>query len=110
MTGAGTATAAGRAPGAGAATTGARSGATRGANAGILWYQDKDGTVKSVRVRTGITDGQRTVVTGEGITAGMQIIVGAAQASGTGASATPTATSPFQAPTQGGGPRGPGGF
>lgn len=94
------------------AGAGQQPAAARPANAGMLWYQDKDGTVKGVRIRTGITDGQKTVVTGEGITEGMQIIVGAAVAAPAGASsATPAAASPFQTQTQGGGgPRGPGGF
>jgi HlyD family secretion protein len=115
-TGAGaTGAAATRPAGAGAARaggTGARTGTTRGATAGMIWYQDTDGTVKGIRIRTGITDGQKTVVTGEGITEGMQVIIGAAVASATGASpATPAASSPFQTQTQGGGgPRGPGGF
>jgi HlyD family secretion protein len=92
------------------ATAGAtRTGATRGANAGMVWYEDADGTVKGVRVRTGITDGQRTVVTGEGLSEGMKIIIGAAVASTGSTSAAPAASSPF-ATQQSGGPRGPGGF
>jgi HlyD family secretion protein len=93
----------------GTATGAARTGAVRGANAGMLWYEDADGSVKAVRVRTGITDGQRTVVTGEGLTEGMKIIIGAAVGSGAGA-ANPAASSPFATQQQGGGPRGPGGF
>ena len=93
-----------------AAAPGARTGGARGANGGMIWYQDEDGTVKGVRVRTGITDGQRTVVTGEGVTEGMQIIVGAAVAT-EGSAPAAAAPSPFQTQTQGGGrgPR-PGGF
>ena len=103
-------TGAARAGGTGAPSTGART-ATRGANAGMLWYQDKDGTVKGIRVRTGITDGQKTVVTGDAVTEGMQIIIGAAVAGQSAASApTPAAASPFQTQTQRGGPPRPGGF
>ncbi|MBC7790519.1 MAG: efflux RND transporter periplasmic adaptor subunit [Anaerolineae bacterium] len=92
------------------APTGARTGVAQSANSGMVWYQDKDGTLKSLRIRIGITDGQKTVIRGEGITEGMRIIVGASQVAQTGASPTATASSPFQAQTQGGGPPRPGSF
>jgi hypothetical protein len=56
-----------------------------------------------VRVRTGITDGQRTVIQGEGITAGTKVITAVGESGATG-----QASSPFQ-PSQPGRPRA-GGF
>ncbi len=70
-----------------------------------LWYL-KDGQPAVVRVRTGITDGQRTVVSGTGLTSGMQVIVGTTAGS---ASSAEAAASPFQQQGQRGFPR-PGGF
>jgi HlyD family secretion protein len=59
-------------------------------------------------VRTGLSDGQRTEVRGEGLAEGMQAIVGLVQSAQSGA---PLA-SPFQGPPSQGGTRfrGPGGF
>lgn len=92
--------------GAAAATGGAtRPGAARSSDAGTLWYVGDDGTLRLARVRTGITDGTRTVVQGESIEEGMQVIVGSAVA---GASAS-APVSPFQS-QPGGAPRRPGGF
>jgi len=88
----------GNVAGAGAA---ARQGGARPANAAVLWYLDAAGKLARARVRTGLTDGTRTEVSGEGITEGLEVIVGVTQGT------SPTATSsPFQAPMQGG--RGPG--
>ena len=112
----------GRAGRAGAGTgtrTGTRPGGTRAVGAGgatgatrsgvaTLWYLDKNGKLASMRVRTGITDGQRTEVQGSGLTEGMQVIIGTSTASQTPAASS---TSPFQpAQQQQRGPRGPGGF
>jgi HlyD family secretion protein len=82
-----------------------QSGARR-ANAATLWYLDNDGKLAVARVRTGITDGQRTQIESQQLREGMQIIVAATQ------SATPARNSPFQsqAPQGGGGPRPPGTF
>lgn len=65
--------------------------------------------MKPVRVRTGITDGQKTQVTGRELVDGMQIVVGIS--SGSGATAGAATANPFQ-PTQQrqGGPRPPGTF
>jgi HlyD family secretion protein len=78
----------------------------RRANAAMLWYLDSDGRLAIARVRTGITDGQRTQVESQQVRDGMQIIVGAAP------SATPAGNNPFQSPNaqRGGGPRPPGTF
>jgi len=88
---------------AGARTAGAR----RPGNAATLWYVGADGALARVRVRTGITNGQRTEVRGEGLAAGTQVIVGAAQESAEGGEGA--STSPFQPQAQRG-PRPPGGF
>ena len=68
----------------------------------MLWTVDKAGKLSVVRVRAGLSDGQKTEVRGEGLTEGMQVIVGVTQDGG-GAPG-----SPFQAQQQTG-PR-PGGF
>lgn len=69
-----------------------------------LWYLD-GGKLRTARVRTGLSDGQRTVVVGDAVRDGMQVIVGTASAS-TAASGQP---SPFQS-QQSGGRRGSGSF
>ncbi|MEJ2216845.1 MAG: efflux RND transporter periplasmic adaptor subunit [Gemmatimonadota bacterium] len=57
----------------------------------LLWYVGSDGKVDAVPVKTGLTDGQYTVVTGPpALKAGLQVIVAAV---GGGATAT---TNPFQ--------------
>lgn len=80
----------------------------RRAGGAMLWTAGDDGAVHGVRARTGITDGQRTEVSGDGIAEGMQVIVGATQ--GGSAATTGAAASPFQPATPQGGPRRPGGF
>jgi hypothetical protein len=62
-----------------------------------------------MRVRTGLSDGQNTQVTGPDIKDGMQVIIGAVTTSATATPATTTTTtSPFQQQRRG--PGGPGGF
>ena len=68
-----------------------------------LWYVDKEGKLNATRVRTGLSDGQKTEVRGQGIAEGMQVIVAVTQADEPGGSG-----SPFQAQRQGG--FRPGGF
>lgn len=88
-------------PNGAAARPGARG--ARASNSAVLWYVDSAGRPAMARVRTGLSDGQRTVVEGPSIQEGMQVIIGSTQASGSGQS-----TNPFQQGRQGG-PR-PGGF
>lgn len=68
-----------------------------------VWVAGTDGKLTPIRVRTGLTDGQKTQVEGEGITEGMQIVT---SLSGGGTTAAPATTSsnPFQParPPQGG--------
>ena len=91
----------GDANGAGGATRSRASGG-RGSFA-QLWYVDANGKPATMRVRTGLSDGQSTEVTGQTIKEGMQVIIGTATA--TAATPTTTTTSPFQQQR-----RGPGGF
>ena len=60
-----------------------------------LWYLDSTNTLHRVRVKAGLTDGQRTEVSGDGVHEGMQVIIGVNtdQASG--------GASPSGAPAQG---------
>jgi HlyD family secretion protein len=69
-----------------------------------LWYLAEGRMLRPLRVRLGISDGQRTVVTGEGLKQGLQIIVGTQ----TGAATAGTNTSPFQTTSSQGGPPRPG--
>lgn len=60
-------------------------------SAGTLYYLDAKGNLAVARVRTGITDGTTTEITGKNITEGMKVIAGTQTAS-----TTSTAASPFQ--------------
>ena len=82
-------------------------GALRDATTSTIWYLDSASTLKPVRVHTGLTDGSRTQVTGNGVTEGMQIIVGAN--TGTATTTSATATNPLQpqSTSRRGGPQGP---
>jgi HlyD family secretion protein len=80
-----------------AAATPGREAARRPADAAALWYLDAAGKLVRARVRTGLTDGQRTEVSGEGLEPGREVIVGVTQADNAAA-----ATNPFQSPPMGG--------
>jgi len=74
----------------------------RAGGGAILWHLDDQGKLAILPVRVGLSDGQRTEVRGEGLEAGMQVIIGVVQtAEQGGAGAAPS--SPFQAPAGGGG-------
>ena len=103
-----------------ASGSGARSGGgqQRGAGQGstafaTLWTLGADGkTVKPIRVRTGLTDGQRTAITARDstLTEGTQVIIGVASDAAAATPATNAQTSnPFQ-PQRGAATRGPRGF
>ena len=86
--------------------TGARNAGTanRARNATLLWYLDDTGEPAVARVRVGLSDGQRTEVSGKDLKEGMQIIIGVTQSA-------PTATAnPLQPQTAPGPARRPGGF
>ena len=76
-------------------------GFQRPSNAGTLWYLDENGEVSMARVRTGISDGRSTEVTGRTVEEGLDVITAAT--GGTPA----TNNNPFQGQTQ---RRRPGGF
>jgi HlyD family secretion protein len=83
---------------------GARSGMRTGSGFATLWHLDAAGKLAAVRVRTGLTDGQRTQVQGTDLQEGMQVVIGTA--STTAPTGAPVA-SPFQQQrTQRGGPPG----
>jgi len=86
----------------------ANGGSTRaGGSAGVgtLWAADASGKLKAIRVRTGLSDGQRTQVEGRDLKEGTQVIVGST--SGAQGASQSQSTTPFQ--PQGGVRRGPGG-
>lgn len=76
----------------------------RPADAAVLFTYGQDGELGRIRVRTGLSDGQRTQIEGDGVREGLQVIVGVTQSAEAGGS------SPFQSPMQPGQPRGPGQF
>lgn len=81
---------AGGAPG-GAAGSAAGNGRRGGfADRTVLWRLDAQGRPEPVPVKTGLTDGQNTEISGPGLEAGMQVIAGTS----TGTAAT--ASNPFQ--------------
>jgi hypothetical protein len=53
-----------------------QNGGRRGGGGGMLFYVDDAGKLQVMRVRTGISNGQETVVMGEGLKEGMQVIAG----------------------------------
>jgi HlyD family secretion protein len=92
------------------AGSGGSGGSTRRRSAsagtrGTLWYLDARGNLASLQVEKGITDGQTTQISGEGVKEGLQVI---ASAAGSTAAATSTSSSPFQSQQQGSRPPGPG--
>jgi HlyD family secretion protein len=84
---------------------------SRGAGApgfGTLYYLDANGKLAMTRVKTGITDGAMTEISGKGVTEGMKVITGTVGA--TQPAQTATSATPFQPNQQqgGGGQRGGG--
>jgi hypothetical protein len=65
----------------------------------MLWYLDDKGELAVERVRTGITDGTRTQITGRNLKEGQQIIIGVTQTE------APKSNNPFQPQGPMGGPR-----
>jgi HlyD family secretion protein len=92
---------------------GARGGGSRAPGApgfGTLYYLGDDGKLAVARVRTGITDGSSTEISGKDVKEGMKVIAGTVSA--TQPAQTTTSATPFQGGQQqgGGGRRGGGGF
>ncbi len=76
-------------PGAGGGAGMAGMGGGRNSSGGMLWYMDEAGKLQIVRVKTGITNGQETEVSGPGLKAGMQIIAGVTSTDPGAATANP---------------------
>jgi HlyD family secretion protein len=73
-----------------------------------LYYLDAKGAVASINVRTGITDGSNTEVSGQNLKVGMKVITGTVQPA-TASTQTTTSATPFNSGSQqqqGGGRRG----
>jgi HlyD family secretion protein len=102
----GTAGAQGAGQGAGQGGGGRRGGGRTGAGPGVLYTVDSEGRLTPVRVRTGLSDGQRTQVSGEGVAAGLKVIIGSSGGTASSAAAAAPSANPL-APQRGGG--GPGG-
>ena len=80
---------------AGAATERPRRSTTGGAgSSGTVYTIDSTGTLKAIRVRVGLSDGQRTEVRGDSLRVGMQVIVGTATTA-SAAAATAPSTNPL---------------
>lgn len=96
------------APGAGngpESGTGARNATgNRPRNATTLWYLDDKGEPAVARVQVGLSDGQRTEVSGKDLKEGMQVIIGVTQ------SVPTAAANPLQPQAPPGPTRRPGGF
>ncbi len=69
----------------------------------MLWFVDEKGQLSVVRVHTGLTDGQRTVVESPRIKEGMQVIVAVnSPVQGNAAAANPFGGGGFGGPPGGG--------
>jgi hypothetical protein len=76
----------------------------------VLWVQEPTvPELKPIVVRTGLSDGTRTEVTGQELMEGMEIVVSDLSQSTT-TPTRPTTNLPFGVPNIGGGNRGRGGF
>jgi HlyD family secretion protein len=90
------------------ATATASAAPARGSRGQAVWTLDAKNQPQRLAVRTGLTDGQRTQVTGNGVTDGLKVVVGTSTA-GTSTPARAAASgNPFQPASQGNarGPRG----
>jgi HlyD family secretion protein len=86
----------------------APSGANGPRTGAMLWTVDSTGKYSAIRVHTGLTDGQKTEVTGDGLREGMSVVV-ALSAPGTATTpAAATTTNPLS-PQRPGGATGRGG-
>jgi len=74
-----------------------------------VWILNPKHQPERLAVHTGLTDGQRTQVSGTGITDGLSVIIGTSSAGAATPARTAASGNPFQPATQGGGrgPRGP---
>jgi HlyD family secretion protein len=84
----------------------AASGVSHAATGAALWTLDAGKKLTQIMVTAGLSDGQRTQVSGTGLAAGMQVITGQSLA-GAPTTATPPAANPLAPPTGGGRRGGP---
>ena len=87
------------------APRGAGAGPRIARSKGTLWSVDAQGQLARHAVTTGLSDGQRTQVQGDGIAAGTSIVIGSTQ--GTAAASASATTNPLQPSTTRGGRGGP---
>ena len=80
--------------------------AAGGGGFGSLWTADGNKKLKRIPVRVGLSDGQRTQVSGTGVVTGMQVIIGSTLPATTAPSAP--STNPLAPTGRGGGGRGGG--
>jgi HlyD family secretion protein len=71
---------------------------------GTLYLLDKNNKLTAIRVRIGLSDGQRTQITGDSLVAGMQVIVGVGTSTSTAAAPSTNPLTPQR--SAGGGGRG----
>src|SRR5581483_6537297 len=93
---------------AGAAGANGAGGANRASrpSAATIWYLDSAGTLHAERVRTGLTDGQKTQIEGKDLRAGMQVVTSVTSPDAATTPAAPASSgNPFQ-PQGGRGGRG----
>ena len=81
-----------------------RRGDEAGARAARLWILGVDGKLSVIPIETGLTDGQWTEISGDGIEEGMEAIAGVISEE------TPATSNPFAGPQPGPGRFGPRGF
>jgi HlyD family secretion protein len=75
------------------------------ASSAILWTLDARGKLDPVRVHTGLTDENHTVVAGQNLAVGTKIVIGVADP-GSATSGDATSKNPFQSPRPSGGDKG----
>jgi hypothetical protein len=61
----------------------------------LLWTVDRAGKVTALRVRAGVTDGQKTAIEAEGVREGMSVIIAIGGAAQGAAPVTGTSTNPL---------------
>jgi HlyD family secretion protein len=73
-----------------------RSPATGATNRGTIWYLDENKTLHVARVQTGLSDGQKTEVTGKDLKDGMQVVISVASSDAAPAASGASSSNPFQ--------------
>ena len=90
------------------ATATASATPARGSRGPAVWTLDAKNQPQRLAVRTGLTDGQRTQITGKGVTDGLKVVIGTSTAGTSTPAKTAASGNPFQPASQGNarGPRG----